>query len=161
MLLKRINGARSGQSGYPASPSPPLPASGRSKTDRDPFRIQTCIPDRWRDSSTPSERHVKPLMAFLNSVIAPLIARDRELSAQEGGALWLVRATKRGKLNVDMPPANLMQRAICPVCRSAMAFTVDSVRCTSCAIQFPVVNDIPIIAIAYLNFFKELMDEKH
>lgn len=114
-----------------------------------------------KNSPTPSARRVKSLMAFLNSVIAPLIARDHELSAREGGAFWLVRATKRGKLNVDMPPANVMQRAICPVCRSAMAFTVDSVRCTSCATQFPIVNDVPIIATAYLNFFKELMDEKH
>jgi SAM-dependent methyltransferase len=112
------------------------------------------------NSPKPSERREKSLMAFLNSVVAPLLARDRELSARDGGAFWLVHATKRGRSDLQATSKNLMQRTICPACRSRLASVADKFRCTSCAIEFPAVNDIPIISTAYLNFCKEVMEEK-
>jgi SAM-dependent methyltransferase len=112
------------------------------------------------NSVNPGSRRVKSLMSFLHSVVAPLLARDHELSQTEGGVFWLVHATKRGRSDLQVTSKNVMQRTICPACRSRLASVADKFRCTSCAIEFPAVNDIPIISTAYLNSFDKLIEER-
>jgi SAM-dependent methyltransferase len=112
-------------------------------------------------SSNQSERRTKSLMTFLHCVVAPLLARDRELSQREGAAFWVVRATKRANPDLGLASTDVMQRVICPACRSKLIPTAEKFRCTSCASEFPSINSIPILSTAYLKPFNELIEQRH
>jgi hypothetical protein len=111
-------------------------------------------------SAPPSERRAKSLEKFLDCVIAPLLARDHELCQKEGAAFRVVRAIKRGNPDLREASTDVVQRAICPVCRSRLVTTAEKLQCTSCATELPAVNGIPILSTAYVPSFKELIERE-
>jgi len=112
-------------------------------------------------SVLPSERRAKSLKQFLDCVIAPLLARDRELCEKEGAGFWFVHGTKRGHPDLEGASADVIERAVCPACRSRLVFVAGIFHCTSCATKFPVVNGIPILSTAYFPSFNELIEKGH
>jgi SAM-dependent methyltransferase len=90
-----------------------------------------------------SADHDESLLKFLHKVVAPMLADDRRLAEQHGGALWFVSARKDGA-----PSFKVQTR--CPECKT----TIDAPYRCDCGISYPSVDGVPLLSQTYARLWQ-------
>jgi SAM-dependent methyltransferase len=96
----------------------------------------------WHEPTPQRREHT---LRLLRSVIAPLLAQDRELSGRGGNGYMYVHARKPGHASPAI-------RHRCPNCGSS----VNDLTCASCGSQYRLVEGVPLLATQYSEALDEL-----
>jgi SAM-dependent methyltransferase len=94
----------------------------------------------------PTAERKAQTLRFLRTVIAPLLAQDRQLAAR-GSAFLFVKAMKHGTLHTAEAPAHR-----CPKCFGPLS----RLSCKPCTVTYPEIEGIPLLATQYLEPFATL-----
>jgi SAM-dependent methyltransferase len=92
----------------------------------------------------PTARRRERTLRLLRTVVAPLLAQDRELSRQGGNGYAYVHARKPGHASPAI-------RHRCPNCGNIMS----AMNCATCGREYPPVEGVPLLATQYSDAFDE------
>lgn len=112
-------------------------------------------------SIQPSSGFSELYLRFLEEVLAPLIARDREICNRERKGGWVhIRAFKKGSRGAELPEEKAMEGLECPQCRNELSLDSNAYRCGRCQLDFPILSGVPLLIPVYATEYRSVRQGK-